>query len=128
MAKGIDFLVKIGTSVLGGQRGATLNRGKDTIDTTTKQSGGWKEFESGLKEWGVEADGLLVEDDIAYAALEAAYLDDTAVTVEIATPSGAKYSGSALITDFPIEMPYEAEASYSVTFQGTGPLVKAAGE
>jgi TP901-1 family phage major tail protein len=122
--KGIDVLIKIGSSAVGGQRGATLNRSGEAIDVTTKDSSGWKESEAGLKEWGVDCDGLVVVDDTAYAALEAAYMASTEVTVEVAMPSGKKYSGSGIITDFPIEAPYDDEVSYSVSILGNGELTQ----
>lgn len=125
MAKGVDFIVKVGTNVLGGQRGATLNRTADTIDTTTKASNEWRESEASIKEWGIDADGLLVEDDVAYLALEAAYMAGTKVNIELETAAGNKYSGQAIITDFPVEAPYDDAATYSVSFMGTGPLAKA---
>jgi len=120
--KGVDVLVKIGANAVGGQRGATLNRSGEAIDKTTKDSNGWKENDSGLKEWSVDCDGLLVLDDIAYGALETAFMASEAVTVEVALPGGNTYSGSAIITDFPIEAPYDDEVTYSVSFLGTGAL------
>lgn len=132
MAKGVDFVIKIEDSampgtynILGGQRGATLNRSAETIDTTTKSSNGWRENEVSIREWSIEADGLLVESDQAYQDLEDAYMNGTTVLVELTTAAGNKYSGEAIITDFPIEMPYDDAATYSITLQGTGPLTKA---
>lgn len=124
--KGVDVLVKIASNSLGGQRGASLNRSSETIDSTTKDSNGWKENEYGIKEWSVDCDGLFVESDAAYEALETAFIDGTKVSLEIAFPSGLKYSGSALITDFPLEAPYDDNVTYSVSFQGDGALTKTA--
>lgn len=121
--KGVDVLLKIGNNVLGGQRGATLNRSTNTIDITTKLSDEWSEKKAGIKEWSVDCDGLVVIDDTAFEALEAAYMNGTNVTVEMALGS-IKYTGQAVITSFPIEAPYDDEVSYSVTLEGTGPLVK----
>ncbi|WP_034328678.1 phage major tail protein, TP901-1 family [Alkaliphilus transvaalensis] len=124
MAKGVDFIIKVGDKVLGGQRGGTLNRTAEMIDTTTKSSAGWKENEASYKEWSIASDGLLVETDEAFTLLETAYMNGEKVMVELSTAAGNKYSGEALITDFPIEAPYDDSATYSVTLQGTGPLTK----
>lgn len=131
MAKGVDFVIKIEDSsvpgtynILGGQRGATLNRSSETIDITTKSSSGWRENEASIREWSIEADGLLIEDDTAYTELENCYMNGTKVLVELVTAAGNTYEGEALITDFPIEAPYDDAATYSVTLQGTGPLTK----
>jgi len=118
---GIDFVVQIGTQTIGGQQGATLNRSKETIDATHKGSNGWKQVVAGMKEWGIEADGLIVMNDAAFAALETAFLNDAPVQVSIGA-GNMRYQGSAIITDFPLEAGYEDLATYSVTFEGTGPL------
>ncbi|AOY76918.1 phage tail tube protein [Clostridium formicaceticum] len=123
MAK-IDFVVKINDKIIGGQRGATLNRGAETIDTTTKDSQGWQENEISFKNWSIDADGLLIEDDVAYGDLEEAFMSDEKVQVEFVSGTGNKYGGRAIITDFPIESPYDDNATYSVTFLGDGSLSK----
>ena len=130
--KGIDFLIHVNTGTeelptfkkVGGQRGATLNRSAETLDTTSKDSEGFKEFESAFKEWSIEADGLLVDGDLGFKALEDAFMAGKKVQVRVATPSGAKYTGMAVITDLPLEMPYDDMATYSVTLQGSGVLAK----
>ena len=120
--KGVTVKVKAGGSFIGGQRGATLNRSAETIDETSKDSNGWKENDIGFKEWSVDCDGLLIEDDTAYAALESAWESGTAVALDITEPNGKAYTGSAFVTDFPVEYPYDDESTYSVTFSGTGAL------
>ena len=124
-AMGIDFVIKIGTDILAGQRGATLNRDMDSIDVTAKDSPDqWRQNEASFKNWGIDADGLVVEDDAAYLALETAYNNGDKVTVEVSTPAGHKYGGSALITSFPIDAPYDDAATYSLSLLGDGALTK----
>ena len=120
--KGVDVQVKVGSNFVAGERNATLNRSAETIDVTTKDSEGWKENEASFKEWGVDSDGLMIENDTAFEALETAFENGEAVALEIALPSGKKYSGNAIITDFPLEAPYDDEMTYSVSFVGTGAL------
>lgn len=123
MARGVDFVITIGSDVLGGQRGATLNRGVDTMDATAKASAGeWKENEIGFKSWGIDADGLVVESDAAFVALEAAFAAGTKVTVTLTTPANNTYTGTAIITDFPIDAPYDDMATYSISLLGDGAL------
>lgn len=122
--KGIDFLIHIGEVALGGQRGCTLNRSSDTLDVTSKDSEGWQENLSGLKNWGVDTDGLIIEDDEAFSTLEDKFMNGDEVDVVIITPMKRKYKGKAIITDFPIEAPYDDAATYSVSFTGTGKLEK----
>jgi TP901-1 family phage major tail protein len=114
--------------VLAGQQGATLNRSAETIDATSKDTEGfWKETLQGFKEWSIDCDGAFVESDAAYNELEAAFLGSENVPVYIEFPSGTKYSGSATITDFPIEAPFDDLVKYSLSLQGSGVLTKTAG-
>lgn len=108
-----------------GQRGATLNRSTDTLDISNKVTEGWKEFITGSKEWSIECDGILMADDTAFAKLEEYFLNGTEVDVKIGDSEGWGYQGKAIITDFPIEAPYDDALAYTLTLQGTGALSKA---
>jgi TP901-1 family phage major tail protein len=130
-AKGIDFLVMVNTGTdelpvytqIAGQRGATLNRSQELIDSTSKGSTS-KENEIGFKEWSIESDGLFVVDDVAFGALEDAFMTGEKVKVQLATPNGTKYEGMAIITDLPLEVPYDDMATWSVSLTGDGELSK----
>lgn len=132
MAKstGISFVIKMEIdgvlTQIGGQRGATFNRSAETTDRTTKDTQGYKVYGQSFKEWSIEADGLLIESDAGWAALEEAFETGADVEVEFVTASGAKYQGSCIITDLPVEAPYDDEATYSVTLQGNGAYTKVA--
>jgi len=124
--KGIDFILEVqqGTTFIqvGGQQGATLNRSKESIETTSKDSAGWRNRVGGIKEWGIEADGLLVINNQGYRLLEDSFMNDTPLIVRIGTPSGQRFSGEAIVTDFPLEAGFEDMATYSVTLEGCGAL------
>lgn len=130
--KGVDILLGVNTgdditpviTSIGGQRGATLNRASETLESTHKLTGGWKEFGQSFKEWSIESEGLIVVDDIGYQALEDAYMNGTPVQVQMSMPSGDNFEGEAIVTELPIEAPYDDYATYSVTLQGSGPLTK----
>lgn len=108
--------------VLGGQRGATLNRSAETIDTTSKDSDGWSESVPGMKSWSIDADGVFVTTDAAYTTLETKFLAGETIVAYIEFAGGKKYEGTCIITDFPIEAPYDDLATYSVSLTGTGVL------
>ena len=124
--KGIDFILEVhnGTDFIqiGGQQGATLNRSKETIETTSKDSQGWRNRVGGIKEWGIDADGLLILNNQGYQYLENAFINDTKLMVRIGVPSGKQYQGEAILTDFPLEAGYEDMATYSITLEGCGAL------
>lgn len=111
--------------VLAGQRNATLNRSAETIDATSKDTEGyWKENLQGFKEWSIDCDGALVESDEAYAILEEKFLNSENVDVKIIMGSGTEYTGNAVLTDFPLDMPYDDLVTYSLSLTGSGPLTK----
>lgn len=121
--KGLEVLVSVGEVAVGAQRGASLNRSADVIDVSNKVSGGWRKSLTGLKEWSVDCDGLFAYDDEGYKALEVAFNEGEEVDLKIGTADGSvNYSGKAVITDFPIDAPYDDSATYSVSFTGTGEL------
>ena len=121
--RGLDIIISIGENVLGGQRGATLNRSSEVIDITNKVSGGWTENLTSVKSWSVDCDGIFVVNDTALDAIETAFLNSQVVDVKIADETWG-YTGKAVITDFPIEAAYDDAATYSLTLEGTGALAK----
>ena len=131
--RGLNVIISVkkgaAYKVVGGQRNATLNRGSETLDVSNKATGGaWKEFIAGAKEWSVDGDGILIDGDEAFGLLEDAYLSGELVEVKIGDDSGWGFQGNAIITDFPVEAPYDDALSYSMTLQGTGALSKVAAE
>ena len=127
---GIDMLIKVNTGTIaapvwksiGGQRGATLNRSTNAVDVTTKDSDRWEENRPGNKSWSVDSDGVMVKNDEAYTALVNAWKNDEQVQLYIVRADLTIEKGMATITDFPEDGPYDAEATYSVSFAGSGKL------
>ena len=111
------------SKVIAGQRDATLNRSAGNIDASSKDSD-WRENEIGVKEWSLDTGALLIESDEAYTILEDKFMNDEKVSVVVTLASGTEYKGQAIITDFPIELPYEDLVTYSISFTGDGALTK----
>ena len=136
MARGIDILIKIDDEVIALQKGATLNRSAETIDTTTKTSGGWKEFVASLKEWSIDCDGLYTlpraTGTSSFRILEDAFISGSEVDVEFALADESDlvegdtigFSGKAIIVDFPLEAPMDDSITFSISLQGTGALTE----
>ena len=127
--KGVDILILVedpatsGTFItVGGQRGATLSESVDTIETTHKLTGGFKEFEYGFGEWSVSADGVYIKDDVGYQALVNAMRNKEKVKLRIKEEGQDVQEGLALVTSRDLEGAYDGEATYSVEFQGTGAI------
>lgn len=133
MAKvaGVDVLLYVNTgtdltpvyTVLGGQGDAKLDRGAKEIDVTAKtDNSGYEDKLVGKKNWSLDCDGFIVEDDTALDLLEQIFEDRQKVMLEIRMPSGKKYSGSAVITDFPLDFKQDDGAAYSLKLSGASAL------
>ena len=109
---------------VGGQRGGKLNRSGDSVDVTTKDDKGWKASRVGLLEWSIDGDGIYIEGDEGYELLEEKFLNREPVLVKMAVANGIKHEGLAVITDLPLDMPYDNEVTYSIKLQGMGALEK----
>lgn len=130
---GMDILLKVNVAESGssaryvaiaGQRSATLNRSRDAIDTTCKDSaGGWKTSIAGMGEWSLDTDGILIDGDENFAKLEQAFLNREILKVQMVnSKTGAGYEGDVVITDFPLEAPYDDAMTYSLSLAGAGEL------
>lgn len=131
---GINFIIYVDSTdgaatpiwvAVGGQQNGTLNRSREVIETTNKLSpNGFKEKEGGFAEWSIDFDGISVESNAALQKLEDNFMNNTKIKVKWETPSGNTYIGSGILTDFPVEAPYDGEATYSGTIEGDGAYVK----
>lgn len=120
--KGLDVIVKVGSQVVGGQRNASLEMSAETMDTTTKSSNGWAEKIAGLKSWTTSCDGIYFLDDAGLKAVETAFFNGTAVDLEFSKGTDFGYKGSAIITSMNAEAGQDDVVSYTVSFEGSGPL------
>lgn len=111
---------------ISGQQGLTINRSADSIEITSKDTeGGWKSKIAGMKEWSIDNDGLYVPNDESHSVLSEAFENGDPVCVKIVNGKTKKgmFGGLAVITDYPIEAPYDGAMTYSLTLEGMGALV-----
>lgn len=128
--RGVDILLMVNTGTdgapvwtsAGGQRNATLSEESETIDITSKDSGGKSEYDYGLYSWSISADGVYIPNEAAYVALKNAMRNKTKIKVRIRENGTDEEEGQALVTSRELDSPYEAEATYSLELQGTGAL------
>ena len=126
--KGLDVLIKVGSTVVGGQRNASLEMSAETIDTTVKSTGGWAAKIPGIKSWTSSCDGVYFLDDAGLKAAQTAFMNGTEVKLEFSKASGLAYSGQAVITSMSVEAGQEDVVSYTISFEGTGALTASAGQ
>lgn len=129
---GKDILLAVfnatGDSLLAisGQQGLTINRSADSIEITSKDTdGGWKSKISGMKEWSIDNDGLYVPNDESHRVLSQAFENGDPVCLKVVNGKTkvGMFCGLAVITDYPLEAPYDDAVTYSLTFEGMGKLV-----
>ena len=112
--------------VIAGQRTASLDLSADALDATTKESNGWIENEVGLRSWSVSADGLYVRNDRSHRAIINHFLNREKIDVILEQDTGSEFDlsfrGTAVITSYPLEMPYDDLIGYSIDLEGDGAL------
>lgn len=134
---GVDVLLKFVDDdgqlvVLGGQTGATLNRGAETLDVTDKTSGGWTSSLAGTLSWSIDADGFVVLGDVAFTLIEDAFLGRKEVEAEIRMGGdtdleGITYTGKGYLVDLPLEFAQDDAVTYSISLEGSSPLTRVKG-
>lgn len=108
-----------------GQQGLTINRDKDTIEVTSKDSEGWKQNIVGFKEWSIDNDGVYVRDHDSHKRLKEIFDGDDPVLIKVTNQKTKTdmFGGMALLTSYPIEAPYDDAVTYTASLTGTGALV-----
>ena len=125
--RGLDILVSVGSTPIGGQQNASIEMSAESIDVSTKTTGDWKAKMPGAKEWTSDCDGLYVAGDAGYKAALNAFINGTEVDVKIAdTGSTVGFTGKAVITSFSFEAGYEECMTYAISFEGVGALTPVA--
>lgn len=129
--KGQTIFVSINTGTegsptwtpVGGQKEATLDRGKGTIDTTDKDSGGDEEHLPGDKNWSISFGAFLIEGNPGLVALETAYNAEELKQFRFITRNWA-YMGKATVESLSIAGAKGDAAIASFTLKGSGALSK----
>jgi predicted secreted protein len=135
---GTEIGVYVGGVLVAYSTNATLNVNHSTRSTTSKESGGWEDNMEGLRNWDVSCDALYAWLDPAGTAISNKTLSDlftgylaTRTSFDLtfgntsATAGNTKYTGTAWLTSASLTAPLEDTSTFSVSFQGSGPLVQA---
>lgn len=110
---------------IAGQQNMSLSKTKDTSEVNSKDSGGWKRMVGGLKQWGIDIDGVFVQNDESRKELIKAFDEDIllcmkVVNIKSKTPM---YGGLGLLSEDSFEAPYDDAATYTLKVDGVGKLV-----
>lgn len=95
--RGLDVYVEVNTGThvspvwtkVGGQKKAKMAWKHESVDVTDKDSGGFKEKLTGLREVSVDFDAFLIENDAGFTQLKTGMIGTTIALVEarLKTPS-----------------------------------------
>lgn len=150
--KGGDLMLFIGNKSIGYATSHSLSISADTKETSTKDSGGkWQTSEVGLISWTASSENLYANEakgmtysDLFNSMVNRTELDavfalkddstnsetgksdtgksDTVPTNGWTPKAKTGYQGKVIITSIELNAPNGEDASFTVQFQGTGPL------
>ena len=102
----------------------TMSMNQDVFETTSKESGGWKEIMPGLRDITYSAEGLadFVAANKDLTDIFTAYNNRTMVQIiwTNLTAGNTSVTQSAYITSCEVSAPMEDVATYSIEFAGSG--------
>ena len=124
---GTKLAVYNSTTKLAHATDCSIEISMDTIDTTTKDSAGWRDILPGLRQASVNTSHLY-EDSASEGVDElwAAFLARTPLTLRFSTEvvGEERFTGSFYLTSLSLSGGVEDAATYSATFELSGALTK----
>lgn len=123
VTRGLELLVYVGATAIGGQKGCTLSMEAADIDISNKNDYGWTSTIGGAKSWSVSCDGQFITDDLGQQALMTAFVAGTNVQVELKnTDESVYFAGTAQITSVEIDAQFDDVCTLSMELKGIGAL------
>lgn len=134
--EGQDLLIFVGADAIAHATTHSIEPSAETRDRLSKDTGKWKTKVVGLLGWTASCEALACYDGNSYHTLYAMMIARTPVTLKLAGREavdsndtwkpeqvGDKYlEGLAIITGLPLTAPNNEDATFSCSFEGTGPL------
>jgi len=116
-----SYAVPVQTAV-GDEISCTLDISVAIIDTTNKDSGGWKEGLASIKTWTTGGTANYDEGDAAQVKIEADVLAGTLSKVEVKTLHSKKFYGDVNLTSYGFSAAHDGIVTLSYALEGTGEL------
>ena len=123
--KGLEFLLKIGATVVAGLRATAFTINGEEVDVTTKDSpGGWREL---LAEAGVirrfNHVSCVFPDNANLAELQVSAIAKTQTAYSILFESGDDDTGQFQVTSIEQSGEFNGEVTYSPSLESSGEIV-----
>ena len=119
-----DTYVKVG-----GQKDASMSISQDPMETTDKDSAGWKEKELGNRELTVDFDAFLIEDNAGWLELKKGLInlagDHQKCNCQVDTPA-FKYTGMFVMSGLSMAGPAEDMSTVSFSLVSDGQITEVA--
>lgn len=112
---------------VGCAQSSTLSLSTEFIQASCKGDSGWNEGVPGAKSWTMSTDGLYQLDaNMGVIDFFDLWNNKTKVTLKFgtATTGDEQFQGEAYVVSLEMNAPNGEEATYSVSFQGTGAITK----
>lgn len=129
--KGSAFLLKVGDgasppafTTVAGLRTTQMSVTGQSVDVTTKDSGGWRDLLAGAGVRSVSVSGAGVfTGSAAEAQIQAGALAGTIAPYQLQFESGAAITGQFLVTRLDYAGDYNGERSYTLSLESSGPVI-----
>lgn len=132
---GTKFGVYAGGTKIGYATSASLSINHNLRDTSTKDSGGWRDQLEGQRDFEVSVEGMVIFatsggaiSDLTVDELYTTYIATrTEFELKFSTEVSGdyKWTGQAFMTSLSMDTPNEDSSTFSASFSGTGPLTQA---
>jgi|TARA_R100000081_G_C4815235_1_gene174431 predicted secreted protein len=132
---GTKFGVYAGGTKIGYATSASLSINHNLRDTSTKDSGGWRDQLEGQRDFEVSVEGMVIFatasgaiSDLTVDELYTSYIASrTEFEIKFSTEVSGdyKWTGNAFMTSLSMDTPNEDSSTFSASFSGTGPLTQA---
>lgn len=124
---GSDVRIFAQGKLIAGQQNCTIDMSSSTIDTSTKETGDYADYEVAGLEWSISFDGLVPLTNDAYDILETIWLAKGIVEVHIGR-TGKYKKGNAVIESLSINSAMKDKSKYSCSMKGCGAFEKVSEE
>lgn len=120
--RGLQILIYIDGEKVCGQKDAILNQTANFSDISNRIEKKWEKSIVAERSWNIKCNGLVIKNADSFKKMETAFLNGTPIAV-VLMDDDKKFTGSALISSFPLTANYNDSFLYNITLMGTGELL-----